>query len=314
MKAVKVKASGFLSQTFFGTVRFENQKFMQHPLFSFARAKRYLSTFLIILTTMNTTGQTHIIPTKIGEIAVYISQVESAEIPVIFLHGVYFDHHLWDSQVDSITDRTTITVDMPLHGKSRTGILPNWTLDDCAEMPLELMDSLAIPRVIAVGQSWGSMTILRAAHKHPERFHSILFCNMPFQVSNKSKALFALQHSMLMFRNFYTQQAAKVMFGKQSRKADPTLVDQLKRTMKILLNREIKYVDKAVIMTAPDATQLIEQLKVKALAIKGIEDYVPVLPSNVETTIVKGGHVSPLEQPTEVLRLLRKLLDERVSG
>ncbi len=263
---------------------------------------------------MNTTGQTHIISTKIGEIAVHINEVESAKLPVIFLHGVYFDHHLWDHQVDSITDRTTIAVNMPLHGNSRTGILPNWTLDDCAEMLIELLDSLAIPHVIAVGQSWGSMTILRAAHKHPERFHSVLFCNMPFQVSNKPKALFALQHSMLMFRNFYSKQAAKVMFGKLSLKENLSLIDQLKRSMRILSNREIKYVDKAVIMTAPDATQLIEQLKVKAIAMKGEDDYVPVLPSNVETIIVKGGHVSPLEQPTEVLKQIQKLMGESEVG
>jgi hypothetical protein len=37
-------------------------------------------------------------------------------------------------------------------------------------------------------------------------------------------------------------------------------------------------------------------LKVKALALKGEEDYVPS-PPILETLIINGGHVSPLENP-----------------
>jgi 3-oxoadipate enol-lactonase len=65
---------------------------------------------------------------------------------------------------------------MPLHGHSRENIRPNWTLNDCADMLIEILDSLHIPRVIAIGHSWGSMTILRAAHKHPLKDLNLLDC------------------------------------------------------------------------------------------------------------------------------------------
>jgi pimeloyl-ACP methyl ester carboxylesterase len=51
---------------------------------------------------------------------------------------------------------------------------------------------------------------------------------------------------------------------------------------------------------------LIKNLKVRALALKGIEDYVPAPPS-IETIIIGGGHMSPMEQPEEVLNLVYKL-------
>ena len=248
------------------------------------------------------------INTNLGKIAVYPKRVDSDKTPIIFLHGVYFDHHLWDEVIDSIQDRTTYSVDMPFHGLSKEITKNDWSLNDCAEMLLEILDSLKITQVIAVGHSWGSMTILRAASKQPERFESVLLCNMPFlAATKKQKITFGLQHSMLLFRNFYTKQAAKALFGKTSLKENPSLVDQLKRPMDLLSNAQIKQTDKAVIADAEDASDLIKNLKVRALSLKGIEDYVPAPPS-IETIIIGGGHISPLEKPEEVLNLVNKLL------
>jgi len=136
---------------------------------------------------MNTTAQRSEITTGIGKISVHIKKNTSGKIPIVFLHGIYFDHHLWDKQFDEINDRTVISIDMPFHGDSRENIRPDWTLNDCAEMLIEILDILQIPRVIAIGHSWGSMSILRAAHKHPERFESIGLCNMLFQAAKNAK-------------------------------------------------------------------------------------------------------------------------------
>lgn len=247
------------------------------------------------------------IHTNLGKIAVYPKLVDSDKTPIIFLHGVYFDHHLWDEIIHSFHDRTTYTVDMPFHGLTKEITKNDWSLNDCADMLLEILDSLQITKVIAVGHSWGSMTILRAAAMQPERFESVLLCNMPFlPATKKQKITFGLQHSMLIFRIFYSKQAAKALFGKTSLKENPSLVDHLKQSMNLLSNSQIKHTDKAVIINAEDASELIKNLKVRALALKGIEDYVPAPPS-IETLIIGGGHISPLEQPHEVISLVRKL-------
>ena len=258
---------------------------------------------------MNEIIQKSEIKTGIGKLSVYIKQHNSGKPPLIFLHGIYFDHHLWDKQVEEIEDRTVISVDMPLHGVSRENIRPNWTLNDCAEMLIEILDSLKIPKAIAIGHSWGSMTILRAAHKHPERFAAVGLCNMPFQAATKTqKAIFDLQHLMLVLREFYTNQSAKALFAKASLKENPSLINQLKRSMSILSNKQLKQIDKAVMMNADDTTYLIETLKVKAIALRGEEDFVPT-PPNIETITVKGGHVSPLENPREVSDLVSRLVE-----
>jgi hypothetical protein len=52
---------------------------------------------------------------------------------------------------------------------------------------------------------------------------------------------------------------------------------------------------------------LIKNLKVRALALKGIEDYVPSPPS-IETIVIGGGHISPLEKPNEILSIFNSLV------
>ncbi len=77
---------------------------------------------------------TTFVKTNIGEIAVFQRLADSVRTPIIFLHGVYFDHHLWDAVIESINDRTIITLDMPMHGLSKQLFKNDWTLDDCADM------------------------------------------------------------------------------------------------------------------------------------------------------------------------------------
>jgi 3-oxoadipate enol-lactonase len=270
--------------------------------------KAFLISIAIQVISMKTEAKTQFINTKIGKIAVHTIERKSDNLPIIFLHGVYFDYHLWDKQVNEIEDRMVIALDMPLHGKSCEITKTDWSLSDCADMLMEILDSLKIPKVVAIGHSWGSMTILRAASKHPESFEGIGLCNMPFlPASKKQKVTFGLQHSMLIFRNFYTKQAAKALFGKTSLAENPLLLNLLSRSMNTLTNKEIRQIDKKVILDAEDAASLIQNLLVKAIALKGKEDYVPT-PPKIETVIVDGGHISPLEEPLKVQVLIQTLI------
>ncbi|TAE29373.1 MAG: alpha/beta hydrolase [Cytophagales bacterium] len=248
------------------------------------------------------------VPTRLGNIAVYRREGSPERVPILFLHGVYFDHHLWDGVVANITDRTVLTLDMPLHGDSRTRIPAQWTLADCADMLLTVLKHLQLPAVVAVGHSWGSMTILRAAVKEPTRFRAVGLCNMPLkQATVQQKLTFSLQHMALPFREFYMKQAAKSLFGQDSLLHNPGLTDALARPMSSLSNRNIRQIDRTVILNADDATALPARLSMPARALRGRTDYVPD-PVGIETEWVDGGHVSPLEQPKAVTLFCRNLL------
>lgn len=252
--------------------------------------------------------QPHYIDTSVGCIAVYMNHIANDTVPVILLHGVYYDHQMWDYQVSRIEDRTTIAIDLPWHGQSRERIMEYWSLDDCAEMLLEILDSLGIQRVIAVGHSWGSMTILRAAHAYPERFTSIGLCNMPFHASAIVRnMLFRSSHTLRGLREFYTLQAAKAMYGKDMLREKPSLLADLQRPMNILSDEQIRHIDAIVIARARHTGAMLANVTVNALILRGEEDYAPVTTRTIETILVKGGHASPLEQPEQVLQMITRL-------
>ena len=112
-----------------------------------------LCLFLIatLFISMSTSAKTTFVQTKIGKIAIQKTERITDKPPIIFLHGVYFDHHLWDEQINHIDDRMVITIDMPFHGKSREITKAEWSLNDCADMLIEILDSLHLPKIIAVG-------------------------------------------------------------------------------------------------------------------------------------------------------------------
>lgn len=258
--------------------------------------------------TKSTKGATpQYIPTQLGPIAVYIKEVPNTQ-PIIFLHGIYYDHHLWNYYTSRIQQQTTITIDMPLHGKSQN-IPMTWNLEDCANMLLEILDSLDIPVVIGIGHSWGSMTLLRAAHQQPGRFAKLGLCNHPFEApSPKTIRQFKAQHWVLPFRKFYTKQVAKATYGKAIYKANLTLLESLEHSMGQLSNKAVQYTDQAVIIQATNSQQLLEDLPLPVFSLQGQEDYVPKPPAGISSTVVEGGHVSPLEVPEEVWGWLQKVI------
>lgn len=253
----------------------------------------------------------HIFSTQLGDIFAKINKVENT-VPVLLLHGVYFDHHLWDDLASHIQDRTVIAVDMPLHGKSKNITKKAWRLHDCATMLLDIIDHIDAEKVFAIGHSWGSMTILRAAARNPEKFQSIGLCNMPFVASTFTNQMqFSVQHLFLRFRQFYEKQVASAIYGKESLKKDPGLLGHLQKSMSQLSNKEIIETDRSVIMHADSALELLPKVKSFALALKGKDDYVPE-PPGIGTILVEGGHVSPLETPGEVAEFAGTVLDKKI--
>lgn len=243
------------------------------------------------------------IATSMGSIFYNIKEVKGTT-PIVFLHGVYFDHNLWNILRSRLDSNTTIAFDMPLHGKSRENVPSDWTMSEVADLLIEVLDSLGIEKCYAIGHSWGSMTILRASVKNPERFVSIGLGNMPIdEGTKKRRRTFTFQHSMLVFRKFYTEQAAKSLFSPTSIKTNPSLNDSLARSMKLLSNRDIKQTDKAVITHVDDGYQYIDKLSVPAIALVGKDDYVSTSPK-IRTRTVLGGHVSPLESPNEFFQFI----------
>ena len=253
--------------------------------------------------TMDRKEQT--IQTLLGQIGTAIDDRGNGP-PILFMHGVFLDRTLWGAFDSRLTGRTHIYIDMPAHGTS-SNVGWDWGLDDCVEMLLQILDDLKVEKCSLVGHSWGSMTALHAAYKHPSKFLSLGLFNMPFQpVKGMSRVGFQLQKLMAAFPRFYAKQAAKSLYSKDFLQTHPEMSEKMQERLSKRPPREISRVIDAVILNAEDATGRIRNLRVPALALVGESDYVGS-PPEIETMIVPGGHISPHEAPDETRMGIKKV-------
>jgi 3-oxoadipate enol-lactonase len=90
-------------------------------------------------------------------------------VPVIFSHGLFMDHSMFDAQVaEFASGYRCITWDERAHGKTQwNGPFTYW---ESGRDLLAMMDALGIERAIHVGMSQGGILGIRAALTAPHRF------------------------------------------------------------------------------------------------------------------------------------------------
>jgi pimeloyl-ACP methyl ester carboxylesterase len=247
------------------------------------------------------------IQTNLGHISIGVEE-GTIGTPVIYLHGVFLDRTLWTAVSSPAQGRTQVFIDMPAHGSS-DNVGHEWSLDDCVEMLISIMDELNLQRCIAIGHSWGSMTVLRAAVRFPDRFESLGLFNMPFRkTSGLNRIAFSLQKSMTIFPSFFARQAAKALYTEQLLKQRPELVAQMQARLSKRPAKEIARTIEAVILKPDDSASLIQELRVPTLVVVGATDYIGI-PPKAQVLKVPGGHISPHEAEEDVKKVIKQILE-----
>lgn len=278
----------------------------------FTRLK--LSGYCFLILNSSVLGQTHSmsnlqLETALGQIHMYTHITDAPNTPVIFLHGLFFDHHLWDYQVSKIIDRDVYVLDMPLHGKS-IQVNKKWDLEDGAKMLLEIIEKLHLKEVHAVGHSWGGMTILRAGELEPGLFKSMTFFNTPFKSYGKNEIkTIQLQHLGLLFKKLFIQKASEKIFAISSLKRNPRLIEYFSSCLEKLSNKNIRYLNHVVRINATDKQNAIRDLKIKHQIIVGKEDQLAPAPPSDSIIYVESGHSTPLELPEISTKLILSILN-----
>src|SRR3972149_9093316 len=91
----------------------------------------------------------------------YHYEEKGSGFPVVFAHGLTFDRHMWDHQVETLSSRyRCIAYDLLGHGGSSLG-QEGYTLEDEAENLHALMVRAGASPAHVVGHSLGGMVALR---------------------------------------------------------------------------------------------------------------------------------------------------------
>jgi pimeloyl-ACP methyl ester carboxylesterase len=247
---------------------------------------------------------------------------DAAKPTVVFLHGVLNDHSVWILQTRYFAHHgwNVLAPDLPGHCKS--GGEPPKSVEEAATFILGLLDAAGVAKAALVGHSFGSLTMLEAAARAPQRVSHLVLVGTaaPMKVSPAllDNSLHAPQKAIDMVNVFSHSMLAPPpsalgpgtwLYG-----GDRALMRRV-----LASNREVNVFHRgfAACDTYAGGEAAMEKVTCPVLFILGRKDAMTV-PKMAEplqrkardgrTVLVDAGHAMMTEAPDEVLAAMKSFL------
>ena len=222
--------------------------------------------------------------------------------PILFLHGVGSDHHVWAPQIDHFSiDRRAIALAYPGYGNS--DFIADATRDDYAASVLAAMDALTIERAHICGLSLGGVVAIALHALARKRCASLIIADS-FAVHPEGQAIY--DRSEAASRTIGMRALAEA-------RVDALLGSAATPAIRRLVIDTMSAISPAAYVLGARAVWLAEQrdraaaIDVPTLVLVGEEDGVtpPALserlaaqiPGGKLAIIPRAGHLANLEQP-----------------
>lgn len=243
---------------------------------------------------------------------------------LFFSHGLLFNHRMWSSTVDHFNDRFTCVVyDHRGQGQSDRG--GGRDMDLLAEDAAALIRSLNRGPVHYVGLSMGGFVGLRVAARHPDLLRSLSLMNTSAHPERHMLKYTVLLVLMRLFGiRSVSSRILPVMFGHTALK-DANRQSIIRETHQYLntLTPDVRYAVEGV-LNRPSVIGELSRIRCPVLLIAGMEDkatgpgrtrYIASqIPQAQTHYLERTGHMSVLEDPTVVNRLLANFYSTLESG
>jgi 3-oxoadipate enol-lactonase len=262
----------------------------------------------------------HRVSTALGELAV--SVVGSGDAVVLW-PSLLMDRTLWAALVAVLSERwTTIAIDPPGHGTS-SPLTRTFTLAECADALVEVLDALGVDRAHVVGNSWGAMVGGSFAALHPDRVDRSVLMNgtaspAPRRQQVEYAVLLRLARLLGGIRPPLTRSVVKAFLGPTTRRTRPDVVRQVLEIAQRNDVRSVSFAVESVVSRRPDQRELFGRIAAPVLVIAGREDATfPVVELEAmaasipgsELVVVEGAaHLVAAEVPDVVNRLIADFL------
>lgn len=239
---------------------------------------------------------------------------------LLLVHGFPLDHALWAHQVAALSHWRRVAPDLRGAGASDvpdTGYSMASYADDLAH----LLDQLRIERAVVAGLSMGGYIAFEMVRRHRARVAGLILVD----TRADADAPEGRKGRDEMIELARTQGAAAIaerlvprLLGRSTQQTQPNVVEQL-RTM--IARTPIAGMVGALgaMRDRPDSTPQLATIDVPTLVVVGAEDDVTppaaaramasAIPSATLTTIPGAGHLSPMEAPTAVTRVMAEFLE-----
>ena len=116
----------------------------------------------------------------------YYSFIDNNTVPLVFVHGVGLDHQMWNPQINSLNNYSTITYDLLGHGKTPFN-KEEVSINDFSNQLISLLEFLKVDRINLVGFSLGSLIALDFASKFDHRLDTLTLIGTTYQRTDDEK-------------------------------------------------------------------------------------------------------------------------------
>lgn len=257
---------------------------------------------------------------------IYVDDQGNADEPVALLWPSLFnDHSMWRYQIPALraVGWRTLALDPPGHGRS-TGLERGFTMDECAEAALQLLDGLNVHApVVVLGTSWGGMIAPRIALRAPDRVRGIASFNTTAESASPfdrvKNTLLTKMLAIGALDELVNRMIVSLNFAPETRRLKPELGEDLSRTFRSWNRRGVINSVRAVLVNRDSTLDALRNVKAPALVVSGKEDtilpsphsrrIVERLPNARHVEVADAAHLVPLEQPDVANQLILDFLD-----
>jgi 3-oxoadipate enol-lactonase len=237
---------------------------------------------------------------------------------VLLLHGLFIDSSLWRGQLGPLARLgRVVALDLPGHGGSE--VPPPFDLAGHAQALAAALPGMGIRRAVCVGWSWGGALSLHLALCRPSSVAGLAVLDSSAEAQTayrraKYGLLVAVVRRFGLSPWIARTQIAPLMFARRTLREHPELVERFVKSATALRRDALTRAAEAVAIQAPAILGRLGAVAAPALVICGREDrgYPPARSERIARAIpgarlewiADAGHLSPLERPEEVNRVL----------
>ena len=202
----------------------------------------------------------------------YYSFIDNNTEPLVFVHGVGLDHKMWDSQIASLDNYSTITYDLLGHGKTPYN-KEEITLNNFSDQLDYLLKFLKVDKINLVGFSLGSLIALDYASRFQHKLKSLTVIGATYKRTEEQRALVIERFEQAKLNKPISKQALRRWFTDKYLDAHPEIYDQF---IKILTRDGDNHLNflKAYNLFAnhQNDIEVIKNIKTKTLIMTGSDD------------------------------------------
>ena len=202
----------------------------------------------------------------------YHSFIDNKTDPLVFIHGVGLDHKMWDSQIVSLNNYSTITYDLLGHGKTPYN-KEEVTLNDFSDQLDYLLKFLEIDKINLIGFSLGSLIALDFASKFQNKLKSLTVIGTTYKRTREQRALVIERFEQAKLSKSISRQALKRWFTDKYLNDHPEIYDQFIKILTKDGDDHLNFLKAYKLFSHhQDNINLIKRIKTKTLVMTGSGD------------------------------------------